>query len=346
MDTSSDDISSSDEEMDRLVRIASRHITENSSDEKMSTGSESSDSESEGSDVDDRLGYKSSLLKNEDDLGLFTIDRKPTNVLDQKRQININNISEPTTSKSKKRRVRREKNKQNNKNDDFQLASEIGAGMELPGIYINVKPEENTKHKNEELSKLQKNRSQKEFKVMEKSVITPDFERSETLPKYHESVRKVKRDKKKLREMTKGKKWFDLPATELTEEKKNSLMVLQMRKALDPKRFYKSNDLKELPKYFQFGKIVEGAADFYSGRVPKKQRKQTIVDELLADAEFRTYNKRKFEEIQSSMRRGTGAYQGSKKMMQKKKGPVRRQPDKKQKKFFVDSSAFSKRRRR
>ncbi|XP_050413260.1 deoxynucleotidyltransferase terminal-interacting protein 2 [Patella vulgata] len=343
MDSSSDEISSSDEEMHRLAGIASQNITENSSDEKMSTG----DSESDDSDADDSLGYKTSLLKNEDDLGLFTIDRKPTNVLDQKRRINISNISEPTTSKSRKRgRRNRNKNKQNDKNDEFQLASEIGAGMELPGIYINVKPGENTKHKNEEMSKLQKNRSQKELKVMEKSVITPDFERTETLPKYHESVRKVKREKKKLREMTKGKKWFDLPATGLTEEKKNSLMVLQMRKALDPKRFYKSNDLKDFPKYFQFGKVVEGAADFYSGRIPKKQRKQTIVDELLADAEFRTYNKRKFEEIQSSMRRGTGAYQGSKRMMQKKKGPVRRQPDKKQKKFFVDSSAFSKRRRR
>jgi hypothetical protein len=37
------------------------------------------------------------------------------------------------------------------------------------------------------------------------------------------------------------------------------------------------------------GKVVETAADFYHARVPKKQRKATIVDELLADAEFRKY---------------------------------------------------------
>ena len=38
---------------------------------------------------------------------------------------------------------------------------------------------------------------------------------------------------------------------------------------------------------FQMGHVVEGAADFYSGRIPKKQRKATLVDELLADADFR-----------------------------------------------------------
>jgi hypothetical protein len=35
--------------------------------------------------------------------------------------------------------------------------------------------------------------------------------------------------------------------------------------------------------------VIEDAADFYSSRIPKKQRKSTIVEELLADAEFRKY---------------------------------------------------------
>lgn len=55
----------------------------------------------------------------------------------------------------------------------------------------------------------------------------------------------------KEREKTKGKKWYGLPATEVTNEIKNDLEVLRMRSALDPKRFYKKNDLKVLPKYFQ-----------------------------------------------------------------------------------------------
>ena len=35
------------------------------------------------------------------------------------------------------------------------------------------------------------------------------------------------------------------------------------------------------------GTVVDSAADFYSGRIPKKQRKKNLVDELLEDAEFR-----------------------------------------------------------
>ena len=37
----------------------------------------------------------------------------------------------------------------------------------------------------------------------------------------------------------------------MTEEKKNDLMVLQMRRSLDPKRFYKAPDIRALPKYFE-----------------------------------------------------------------------------------------------
>lgn len=38
---------------------------------------------------------------------------------------------------------------------------------------------------------------------------------------------------------------------EMTDEVKRDLEVLQMRNVLDPKRFYKHNDRKTLPKYFQ-----------------------------------------------------------------------------------------------
>ena len=39
----------------------------------------------------------------------------------------------------------------------------------------------------------------------------------------------------------------------------------------------------------QIGTVVEGTADFYSSRIPKRQRKTKMIDELLADAEFRRY---------------------------------------------------------
>lgn len=53
------------------------------------------------------------------------------------------------------------------------------------------------------------------------------------------------------RSKTKGKGWFNMSAPELTEERENDLKILQMRSVLDPKHFYKKNDLKVLPKYYQ-----------------------------------------------------------------------------------------------
>ena len=35
--------------------------------------------------------------------------------------------------------------------------------------------------------------------------------------------------------------------------------------------------------------VVEGSADYYSSRIPKRQRKNNVIDELLSDAEFRRY---------------------------------------------------------
>ncbi|GFG28739.1 hypothetical protein Cfor_06018 [Coptotermes formosanus] len=133
--------------------------------------------------------------------------------------------------------------------------------------------------------------------VLKKSVITPGFEKLESVPAYQESDRILQKKRKKERERTKGSNWFNMPATELTDELKNDLEILRMRSVLDPKHFYKKNDLKVLPKYFQVGKVLDSPADFYHSRVPKKERKRTIVDELLADSEFKRYNKRRYKEI-------------------------------------------------
>lgn len=37
----------------------------------------------------------------------------------------------------------------------------------------------------------------------------------------------------------------------------------------------------------QVGTVVEGPGEFYSARIPRKQRKRTIVEELLADEKFK-----------------------------------------------------------
>eukprot|EP01023_Acetabularia_acetabulum_P037617 TRINITY_DN3576_c0_g1_i6.p1 TRINITY_DN3576_c0_g1~~TRINITY_DN3576_c0_g1_i6.p1 ORF type:complete len:427 (-),score=51.44 TRINITY_DN3576_c0_g1_i6:234-1514(-) len=96
---------------------------------------------------------------------------------------------------------------------------------------------------------------------------------------------------------TKGKHWYDLPATTITPELARDLKVIRLRQTYDPKRFYKSFESDNLPKYFQIGTVVEGPADFYSGRLPKRYRRSTITEELLADPEFNQQRKKRFDQI-------------------------------------------------
>lgn len=51
---------------------------------------------------------------------------------------------------------------------------------------------------------------------------------------------------------------------------------------------------------------MENSADFYSGRIVKSMRKKTLVDELLADAECKSYQKKKYKEIMDTSRRKYG----------------------------------------
>lgn len=105
------------------------------------------------------------------------------------------------------------------------------------------------------------------------------------------------RHKKAERDKTKGSDWYDMKAPEMTEEVKRDLEILQMRNAIDPKRFYKKNDRTVLPKYFQIGQYVDGPLDRHSNKGEKKSKSKSLVDELMADAEFKKYNKRKYTEI-------------------------------------------------
>ncbi|KAH3796147.1 deoxynucleotidyltransferase terminal-interacting protein 2-like [Dreissena polymorpha] len=197
-----------------------------------------------------------------------------------------------------------------------KLSSQLKCDVDMNDIYINVDPYNNPKAKTNVSNFIRK---EQEPEVMKKCVITDDFEKQDAIATTHVSVRKQKKDRKIEREKTKGSQWFNMPSTELTDERKYDLEVLQMRKVLDPKRFYKANDLKVAPKYFQFGKVIEDATDFYSSRIPKKQRKSTIVEELLADSQFRQFNKRKYEEVQEAKRQGKGPYKHMKRLKKRKR---------------------------
>lgn len=123
-------------------------------------------------------------------------------------------------------------------------------------------------------------------------VLQPGYEQLDSVPKGGSRFMK-KRAARLERAKTSGAGWFNMRAPEMTEEVKQNLEVLQMRSAIDKNRVYKKNDMRVLPKYFQMGTVVESAADFYSGRIPKKQRRKTLVEELMADVEAKKQLKKK-----------------------------------------------------
>lgn len=61
------------------------------------------------------------------------------------------------------------------------------------------------------------------------------------------------------------------------------LKLLGMRSVLDPKRHYRKDNFRpEGPKYSQVGTIIEGPTEFFSARLQNRERKQTIVEEVMA----------------------------------------------------------------
>ncbi|XP_057258720.1 deoxynucleotidyltransferase terminal-interacting protein 2 [Pezoporus wallicus] len=201
-----------------------------------------------------------------------------------------------------------------NQNDVLHLSSSIDPGLnikKLGGLYISFDAE-NQKSK---LGAIKQLKDKKKDQLLQKSVITPDFEKKDCVPPYRESLHQLKKQRRAEREKTTGDGWFGMKAPEITTELKNDLKVLKMRASLDPKHFYKKNDRDGLPKYFQVGTVVDSPIDFYHSRIPKKQRKRTIVEELLADSEFRRYNKKKYQEIMSEK----AAFAAGKRNRKKKK---------------------------
>lgn len=233
--------------------------------------------------------------------------------LDKIKSIKTKPVSSPEKSSHTDSR------KQTEKHDRVTLSSKIHSNVNLDDTYLKNPTRSTVKKTKKSTIQNLIQGSDKDSEIMKKSVLQPDIEKKYELPPYQESLQKLKRQRKKEKQMTKGKGWFDMKAPEMTDEAKNDLTVLQMRRALDPKRFYKSNDIKALPKFFQFGKVIESPVDFYHSRIPKKQRKSTMVDELLADAEFRTYNKRKYVEIQEAKRKGAGPYKHMKRLKNRKR---------------------------
>jgi hypothetical protein len=93
-----------------------------------------------------------------------------------------------------------------------------------------------------------------------------------------------------------GKNWFGMAPTPVTDELKRDLALIRNRNYLDPKRFYKSSDATG--KVVQLGTVIEGAAEFYSSRLTKKQRRGNLTEEIMADPAVARYAQDKFQKMQ------------------------------------------------
>ncbi|KAI1180066.1 Fcf2 pre-rRNA processing-domain-containing protein [Nemania sp. FL0916] len=115
-----------------------------------------------------------------------------------------------------------------------------------------------------------------------------------------------------------GPEWFNLPATDLTPELRRDLQLLKMRDVLDPKRHYKKDTTRAIPQFSQVGTVIPGPTDYFSSRTTKKDRKRTLLEDVLETEDTTRRFKNKYGEIQAAKTSGKKGHY--KKMMQKRYG--------------------------
>lgn len=142
-----------------------------------------------------------------------------------------------------------------------------------------------------------------ETDVSSKRVIKPGFSVQSRLESAKPDLlsRSEKRKKSRnKRESTAGAKWFDLPTKEVELEDKLTLDAIRLRETLNPGKFYKKKATENVSKHFQVGTIIEHPIDYYSSRATRKEKKQTLVDELIADAEFKKNVKKRYNRLRAT----------------------------------------------
>jgi hypothetical protein len=104
---------------------------------------------------------------------------------------------------------------------------------------------------------------------------------------------------------TLGSDWYNLPRTNLTPELKRDLQLLRMRDVVAMgKQFFKKETRKDfVPEYCQVGTIIAGATDGANGRLTRKERKRTIVEEVLSGENLAKF-KGKYQDIQEKKKSG------------------------------------------
>ncbi|OIW33949.1 hypothetical protein CONLIGDRAFT_628869 [Coniochaeta ligniaria NRRL 30616] len=68
--------------------------------------------------------------------------------------------------------------------------------------------------------------------------------------------------------------------------------------AMGKQHFKKDTRKDPFPEFSQVGTLVEGPTEFYSARLTKKERKRTLVEEVLSSGQALSKFKSKYSEIQ------------------------------------------------
>ncbi len=72
------------------------------------------------------------------------------------------------------------------------------------------------------------------------------------------------------------------------------------------------------------GTVIEGRGEFKSSRIANKDRKQTLLDEVMADSSIKSYSKRKFMEIQDRHNDKIKMYKAKKQNLKGKKKHIKK----------------------
>lgn len=97
-----------------------------------------------------------------------------------------------------------------------------------------------------------------------------------------------------------------MPRTSNDPQVKRDLQILKLRAVLALGKQHFKNDTRKdpIPKFSQVGTLVEGPTDFYNGRLNRKERKRTLVEEVLSSGTTLAKFKTKYNEIQDRSRSG------------------------------------------
>mmetsp|Transcript_92138 Transcript_92138/g.168966 ORF Transcript_92138/g.168966 Transcript_92138/m.168966 type:complete len:257 (-) Transcript_92138:45-815(-) len=108
---------------------------------------------------------------------------------------------------------------------------------------------------------------------------------------------KLRRKERKQAQEEQLKGWFGMQKQQLTPELEKELKALKLRGSVDPKRFYKANDSKELPKYFHVAYEVGGGLAPAGEKPVAQKRGRSFLDEILHDSKVSEYTYKRLSEV-------------------------------------------------